>query len=469
MSKRRALDQDIAQTGAGRNRRLTPRRTPQDNVRAAAGWVLERTLRSLAPVESFLDSAMPRFDERDQGLLNELVMGSLRWLRRLDHVIAAASNRRFDQIEAALHSPLRVAAYQLFFLDRVPAHAAVHEAVEQANQLTHRGGASFVNAVLRRIARAPSLDEWPVEEPDPVRRLAIEMSHPDFLVERWLDRFGAARARELLAANNRPRPLQLLAFRDRGGRELLAEALIDEGLEIEPASLSPLGLTVRRGNPMATAAFARGDVYIQDEASQAAALIPPPRAGESILDAAAAPGGKSFSLLALEPRVRLTLADVSPARAAVLRANCARLRRALPLAVADAGAPPWRRSFDRVILDLPCTGTGTLRRHPELKWRISEGEIGRLSRQALRLLDGMAPHVAPGGLLVAITCSLEREENEEVMSRFTATHPELSLLPLDEVLETPVAGGVSGPGAWRILTGGDHDGFSVNVLAKARI
>jgi 16S rRNA (cytosine967-C5)-methyltransferase len=412
---------------------------------------------------------MARFDERDQGLLNELVMGSLRWLRRLDHIIAAASSRRFDQIEETLHSPLRVATYQLLFLDRVPAHAAVHEAVEQAHQLTHRGGASFVNGVLRHIARAPQLEEWPVEEADPVRRLAIEMSHPDFLVERWLDRFGAERTGELLAANNRPKPLQLLAFRDRGGRELLAEALIDEGLEIEPAALSALGLTVRRGNPLATAAFARGDFYIQDEASQAAALIPPPRPGETVLDAAAAPGGKSFALLAREPRVAVTLADVSLARATVLRANCARLRRALPLALADAGAPPWRRAFDRVILDLPCTGTGTLRRHPELKWRISENEIGRLSSQALRLLDGMAPHVAPGGTLVAITCSLETEENEDVMSRFTATHPEFSLLPLEGVLETPVASGIAGPGTWRVLTGGDHDGFSVNVLAKARI
>jgi 16S rRNA (cytosine967-C5)-methyltransferase len=122
-----------------------------------------------------------------------------------------------------------------------------------------------------------------------------------------------------------------------------------------------------------------------------------------------------------------------------------------------------------VILDLPCTGTGTLRRHPELKWRISEGEIGRLSRQALRLLGGASPLVAPGGFLVAITCSLEREENEEVVSRFLATHPELSPVPLEEILETPVAGGITGLGTWRVLTGGDHDGFSLAVLAKARI
>ena len=438
-------------------------------MRVAAAWVLERTLQSLAPAETFLDSALPRFDERDQGLLRELVMGSLRWLRRLDHVVAEASNRSFQQIETALHSLLRVATYQLLFLDRVPAHAAVHEAVEQAHQITHRGGASFVNGVLRRIARAPRLEDWPVADPDPVRRLAIEKSHPDFLVARWLERFGQARALDLLDANNRAKPLHLLAFRDRGGRELLAERLIDEGLEVEPSSLSSLGLIVRRGNPFAAAAFQQGDCYVQDEASQAAALIPPPHAGETVLDAAAAPGGKSFSLLAWEPRVSIALADVALPRANVLRANLRRLRRHLPLAVADAGAPPFGRQFDRVVLDLPCTGTGTLRRHPEIKWRISEPEIGRLSRQALRLLDGAAQLVAPGGLLVAITCSLEREENEDVMARFLETRPGLSPLPLEGLLEEHVAASITGPGSWRVLTGGDHDGFTVNVLAKARI
>ncbi|MDP9122807.1 MAG: hypothetical protein M3O15_15790, partial [Acidobacteriota bacterium] len=453
----------------GRSRRMTPRRTPQDNVRIAAAWVLDRTLQSLAPAESFLGSALPRFDERDQGLLRELVMGSLRWLRRLDQVIAAASSRRFDQIEPALQGPLRVATYQLLFLDRVPAHAAVHEAVEQAHQLTHRGGASFVNGVLRRIARDPDLASWPVVESDPARRLALAMSHPDFLVARWLDRFGRERTEALLEANNRPRPLQLLAFRDRGGRELLAEVLIDEGLEVEPAPLSALGLTVRRGNPLASAAFARGDFYIQDEASQAAALIPPPVAGETILDAAAAPGGKSFSLLAREPGVRLTLSDISPARIAVLRANLKRLARRLPLMVADAGALPLAPEagrFDRVVLDLPCTGTGTLRRHPELKWRISDGEIGRLSRQALRLLDGAAPLVAPGGRLVAITCSLEAEENEGVVAQFLATHSKFQPVPLTDLLDSLAGAFVVGPGAWRVLTGGDHDGFSVNVLER---
>lgn len=446
--------------------RPSSHRTRRDDVRAAAVWVLEQTLASLAPARSYLDPCLPRFGPRDQGLLHELVMGTLRWLRRLDYVLATASHRPFEKIEEALRGPLRVGAYQLLFLDRVPAHAAVHEAVEQAHQATHRGGASFTNAVLRKIARRPRLEAWPVTETDPVRRLAIETSHPDFLVERWIERFGEDRTRAVLEANNRPKPMQLLAFHDRGGREMLAEALIDEGVEVEPTYLSPLGVTIRGGDPLAGDAFRRGDAYVQDEASQVAALLPPPQPGERILDAAAAPGGKSFALLAAEPTVRPVLADVSLERLLTVRSNLERLRRSLPLVVADAGRPALEGPFDRVVLDLPCTGTGTLRKNPEIKWRLSRDEIGRLSQQALRLLEGATSLVGDGGILAAITCSLEVEENEDIVSRFLQKHPEFTLIPLEDELTPPISKLVRGPGLWRVFPGGDHDGFTVHALAR---
>jgi len=450
----------------GRHTHSTARRSPREDVRAAAAWVVERTLSSRAPVESFLPGALGRFDERDGGLLNELVFGTLRWLRRLDDVIDQASHRRFERIEPALKPPLRVAVYQLLFLDRVPAHAAVHEAVEHARSLTHRGGASFVNAVLRRIARDPHLDAWPVRDEDPVRRLAIESSHPDFLVRRWLERFGDEATRALLAANNTAKPLHLLAFRDRGGRELLAERLIDAGVEVEPSALSLLGLLVRQGDPFASEAFAAGDLYVQDEASQAAALLPPPRAGERVLDAAAAPGGKSFAMAAWEPSLAPVMADVDLGRLGVVAANLRRLRRRYPLLAADAARPPFAAVFDRVVVDLPCSGTGTLRKHPELKWRISEEEVGRLAGQGAALLAGAAGTVAPGGLLVAITCSLEAEENEQVVARFLAGQGGFAPFDLAAALPAPAADAVAGPGLWRLLPGGDHDGFTVSVLRR---
>jgi 16S rRNA (cytosine967-C5)-methyltransferase len=451
----------------GRSRR-TPRRSAESSVRVAAAWVLERTLASSAPATSFLAGVQERFDERDKGLLLELVMGSLRWLRLLDHVVAAASHRSFDTIEPALRPLLRVAAYQLLFLQRVPAYAAVDEAVEQARSATHRGGASFVNAVLRRIARDPALESWPVDRGDEVARWGVRWSHPDFLVRRWLSRYGRQRTLALLEANNRPRPPQLLAFRDRGGRELLAERLIDEGLEVEPSRLSSLGVIVRQGDPLASAVFRDGDCYLQNEASQVASLLPPPRPGEKVLDAAAAPGGKSFALLAWDPQVRLLCADHDLARLRVLRQNLERLRRRLPVVVADAGETPWGSGFDRVVLDLPCSGTGTFRKHPELKWRLSEEEIGRLSRQAERLLVGSGRHVAPGGLLVAITCSIEPEEHEEVVEALLARAPQLRPLELAPRVEPHLAAHVEAPGRWRLLPGGDHDGFTVTVLERGK-
>lgn len=465
MSKRRPPPQAVATPAPSRSRSSAPR-TSADNVRALAGWVVERTLDTLASSTFFLDSALERTDEPDHGLLRELSLGTLRWLRRIDHVLTVASQRPLSAIEPALRSPLRIAIYQLLFLDRIPAHAAVNEGVEQARRLTHKGGAAFANAVLRRIAREGSLDAFPVEEADPVRRLAIEKSHPDFLVQRWMRRFGSTRTRALLDANNRPKAMQLLAFRDRGGRELLAENLIDEGIEVEPTPLAPFGLTVRSGQPLRSAAYRRGDFYIQDEASQAAALLPLPRPGERILDAAAAPGGKAFALLACEPEVNLVLADVAAGRLAILEANLRRLGRPLPRVLADAGKPPFKAAFDRVVVDLPCTGTGTFRKNPELKWRLSESEVGRLSAQGLRLLRGSLQAVAPGGLLVAITCSLEAEENEDVVAELCARESGLRLEPL-ESLPYPLGRHVEATGRWRILPDAEHDGFTVHVLRKA--
>jgi 16S rRNA (cytosine967-C5)-methyltransferase len=447
---------------------MTVRRTRQDSVRVAAAWVVERTLASLAPADSFLESSLARFDQRDRALLRELVFGTLRWLRRLDDVIARASDRRIDEIEPALLPVLRVAVYQLLFLSRIPAHAVVNEAVEEARCFTHRGAASFANAVLRRIAKDRNLEDWPVAEDDPVRRLAIEWSHPDLLVARWLEAFGEAATVELMRVNNLPKPMHLLAFRHRGGRELLAEELIDHGIEVDPSPLSPLGLTVRRGNPLKTPAFRRGLFYIQDEISQAAVLLPPPKAGERILDLAASPGGKSFALFAWEPRVRLVTAEVSLVRSALLRANLRRLDLPLPLLLGDGGQPPLvPATFDRVIADLPCSGTGTLRKHPELKWRLSEGEIGRLCGDALRILDGAASLVRPGGLLISMTCSLERDENEGLIAQFRDRHPEFRPEELGEGIPPALKVFIQAPGVWRVPPADDHDGFTVQVLRRA--
>lgn len=445
----------------------TPASAEPGGVRAAAVRVVERTITGRSPADRLLARAARAFDERDRRLLSELVYGVLRWRLRLDVVLARAARRPLEEIDRELVSVLEVAAFQLLFLDRVPAHAAVGEAVTEARRRRGPGAAGFANAVLRRVAGAPELAAWPVEEPDPVRRAALEHSHPELLVRRWFDRFGSEAAERALAAGNGPRALHLLAFADRGGRAALALALAAEGVTTAPSRLSPLGLVVTSGAPLATPAFARGDFYVQDEASQAAALVPEPRAGELVLDAAAAPGGKGIALLAREPAANVVFSDLSLARVGRVAENLERLGRQAPLLVADATAPPWRAAFDRVVLDAPCTGTGTLRRHPELRWRFRASELERLAGRALEMLRALAGAVAPGGCLVHLTCSVEAEENERVAERFLAADGRFSPDPL-EGLAPELAGARAGPGRWRTLPGDGHDGFSVAVFRRAR-
>ena len=436
------------------------------DARRQAAALLDRVLAKRLPLDSLWAAYEEHLDDRDRRLLRELVLGSLRWLARLDQVLVAASGRPLERIERPLLAPLRIGAYQLLFLDRVPAHAAVDRAVTEARRRSHRGGAGFVNAVLRKVAASPALADWPVQAGDTVEKLAIETSHPELLVRGWIERFGEQRTLSLLEANNRPKPQALLAFSDRGGRQALAAALAAEGVRTEPSALSKLGLVVRAGEPLTTEAFHRGDGYLQDEASQAAAWVPPPRPGERVLDAAAAPGGKSFALQAREPTVRVVAADRSPARLQTVVENSRRLQRTLPLVAADAAMPPFTADFDRVVLDLPCTGTGTLRAHPELKWRVSRQEIRRLAAQSGRLLAAAAPLVRGGGLLVAITCSLEREENEAIAERFLAKNAEFAPVDLNDQLPASLRAHVAGPGLWRVLTADDHDGFTVQVLRR---
>ncbi len=355
-------------------------------VRAAAAAVLERCLAGRLPLDGLLRQAAARFDDRDRALLRSLVLGTTRWLRRIDAVLAAAAARSLAEIDPPLLAPLRIGIYQLLYLDRVPAHAVVDEAVGEARRRVHRAGAGFVNAVLRRVARAPELASWPVTARDPLRRLAIETSHPDRLVRRWLDRFGEAATRRLLAANNRAKPLQLLAFRDRGGPLALAAALAADGVETTPAELSPLGLTVVAGDPLAAGAFARGELYLQDDASQAAALVPPPAAGETVLDAGRRPGRQELRDDRLGAR-----APAAPGGRGGGAVAASRGQPAAPGPAPAAGrgrrpAAAGRRPASTGSWSIcPARGSGTLRRHPELKWRIDRrraatGSPARASR-----------------------------------------------------------------------------------------
>ena len=223
------------------------------------------------------------------------------------------------------------------------------------------------------------------------------------------------------------------------------------------------------GDPRGTAAFREGRVYIQDEAAQAAALVPLPKPGERIFDAAAAPGGKSFALQSMEPRVRALAGDSAVGRIATVDENRKRLGRALPILAANARRPALTGGFDRVVVDYPCTGTGTFRKHPELKWRVDPKEIDRLAEQAYQLVRGVASLVRPGGLLIGISCSIEPEENEGWVERFLEEHEGFrrARLEPDDLPEGARPYRVS-PGLWQLPPGADHDGLTANVLRRDR-
>lgn len=434
------------------------------DVRRRAAHALDRILATAAPADSYLATAEDGLDGRDRRLLRELVLGTLRWLRRVDHVLEAASGRQRKRIRPRLLSPLRLGAYQLLFLDRVPGFAAVDQAVSEARRRGGRAGAGFVNAVLRKVAARPRVEAWPVSAGDEAARLGIETSHPDFLVRRWLARFGAEETRRLLEASNRQRPVWLLALGDRAA---LSRELRREGVETVDSELVSTALRVVSGDPFRTGSFVRGAFYAQDEGSQAAALVPPPQPGELVLDAAAAPGGKGFALATAESAVAIRSGDRSLPRLLRLRQNQRRLGRVAPIAVFDSVWPPFGAVFDRVIADLSCSGTGTLARHPELKWRLSPQEIDRLGNEAFQVMAALAGAVKPGGLLLLVTCSIEPEENEDVVERLLERRSDLAPVSLEDQLRPASANHVFAPGGWRLLPASQRDGFTVHVLRSS--
>ena len=433
--------------------------------RSAAVWVVERCLRDKLPADGLRDRFESLLDARDRALLHRVSTELLRWLRRIDDVLERVGGRPIAKIDPRLLGPLRLGATQLLFLDRVPPHAAVSTSVDLAARRS-RPGARFVNALLRKVAAAGGLDAFPVELSDPIERLALETSHRRFTTERWVSHFGLERARAALEANNRDRPPSLLVVGGRARRDELVAALTKAGASARPSALSPLGLLVDSVPGRVGELVELGRLHPQDEASQVAALIPPPVSGERVLDAAASPGGKSLSLLAWNADLRLIAADAGLSRLERLRENRERTGAGLEVVGADARRPPFARCFDRVIADLPCSGSGTLRKHPELKWRMSESELDRLVAQGAGMLEGLSASVVPGGRLIVITCSVEAEENEDQVRAFRERHPEFELESLEGCLPGSLEESLEARGRWRLLPGDDHDGFTVHVLRR---
>ena len=404
-------------------------------------------LRALAAARIDLPAALVRTrahlpEERDRSLAAEIVSGTIRWQRSLNHVISHFARRPLNKLDADVVTILRLSVYQLLHLDRVPASAVVDDAVDLTRAARKPSAAGFVNAVLRAILRQRHRLPFPPRAMAPEGALAylgITHSHPDWLVQRWLDRYGFDATEQWVRFNNEAPRLTIRANLLRTDRALLAPALAREGVDTEPTRYAPDGLTVITGNPLRLPPD--GSFFVQDEASQLVSVVVGAQAGQRVLDLCASPGGKTTAMAAdMRDSGVLVSCDVRDKRVALLRQTVAAsgARHAHIVHVATAGALPFAPLFDSVLVDAPCSGVGTLRRDPDIKWRRVEADLPPLARDQLALLERAATVVKPAGRLVYATCSSEPEENEQVVDAFLSAHPEFRLIDLRSELSPPL-------------------------------
>jgi 16S rRNA (cytosine967-C5)-methyltransferase len=374
-----------------------------------------------------------------------MVIGTLRWRGAIDYQLQRLSAKPLHRLDDDVLDALRVASYQILYLDRVPVSAVVNDAVQLVKAAGFRSAAGFANAVLRRLARERDALPWPVRPQSAdelsdrralIGHLAVVHSHPAWLVERWLDRYGVTTTEAWLQFNNRAPAITIATNRLRATRDELATRLRAEGVETTPTHTGPYGLTVTAGRVLSSAAFIDGWCVVQDEASQIVTELVEGAAGDSIFDACASPGGKTIALAAQShPSGMVVAADVRPRRVRLL-AETIRRCRAMSVRVvhtSDIDDLPFRTGvFNRVLVDAPCSGLGTVRRDPDIRWKRSADDLPALAEAQRHLLSRVAAHVAPGGRLVYSTCSSEPEENEQVVEAFLARASDFRLMPLSE-------------------------------------
>jgi 16S rRNA (cytosine967-C5)-methyltransferase len=383
----------------------------------------------------------------DRALCHELVMGVLRRQLWLDRLIEYYANRKVAELDAAVRIVLRLGLYQLRFLSRVPASAAVNESVNLVYFARLRSAAGLVNAVLRRATREPEADPTSNIN-DALERVAVSVSHPLWLIERWTKAFGAAEAAAFAAANNEPAPNAFRVVSSRAREAEVCESLRQAGAELVPSQVARGAWRITGAGSLLAELVADGKVYLQDEASQLVAQVLEVRPGQRVLDLCAAPGSKTTQIAGHWPNSAveapiIVASDLHEHRlrtvisAAKLQEssniNCLVLDGLKPLPLAES-------AFDRVLVDAPCSGTGTLRRNPEIRWRISPADILDLSRRQQQLLFNAARVVKPGGRLIYSTCSIEPDENEDVVRAFLEKNESFGLgqLALDSSLLTPL-------------------------------
>lgn len=443
---------------------------PASPARAAAFDILLRVERESAYASELLHSNLyERLSHSDHALATELVMGVLRWRSRLDGEIARASAQPLAKLDLEILIALRLAVYQFRWLDRVPQRAALYESVELVKRAHKRSAAAFVNAVLRKLAATPKeQSRTPDAGPE---EIAAKWAHPAWLVGRWIREYGSDAAQHICRHNQ---TIPVTSIRLRSGQ---AESQLNsEQIRLLPGSLLFSARRVQTGDITRTEAFRGGEIVIQDEASQLVATLV--GHGEHILDCCAAPGGKTLAMADANPESSITAVELHPHRARLLRKLVsAGSSRNIKTLVADATDLPLSQSFDRVLADVPCSGTGTLARNPEIKWRLKPEDLTNLHARQLAILRSALRQVRTGGRVVYSTCSLEREENEEVVDEALSENRPFRVLDCGvELNRLKTAGELTWPDSTSLVRGphlrtipGVHpcDGFFAAILERS--
>ncbi len=401
-----------------------------DEKAAYANIVLDRMLET------------KELDKLERAFATELVYGTLRRLNTVDWFLEQVLKRPLAKQTAWLRNILRLGAYQICFLDKVPPSAAVNEAANQARHFTNPGAVKFANGVLRNLVRKREGIAYPDPMENPVAYIALSCSHPVWLIQQWLETYGYEETLALCQANNMAAPLTVRTNTLRITREQLREQLAEEGIWAQPTTYAPEGLQIGGYLSLRSCqAFRQGLFQVQDESSMLAsrALSPMPRA--RVLDAAAAPGGKSTHLAQLmQNQGMLWAVDVHAHKLSLIQENCQRLGiKCIQTMAMDATVLPdhMNETIDFALVDAPCSGLGVLRRRPDARWRKEPGQIAALVQLQRRILHRVASCVKPGGILVYSTCTLTKEENQEQVEHFLHEHRQFkgddlrSLLPLE--------------------------------------
>lgn len=413
------------------------------DARGVALHVLTRVADDGAYADLALHAALAetRLDARDRAFATELTYGTLRWRGHLDFLLAAVLDRPVERIEDRVLAVLRLGAYQLVFCDRVPDAAAVSESVRLARDGGLRRASGLINASLRRLARDRATLSAPALAADPIGHLVHGLSIPRWLAERWVSAFGAEEAAALASASNAPPPRTLRANRTRTTRDALLAELRTRFPDAIACRFAPDGISLgRRGDPIADVAFREGRMTVQDEASQLVVELLDPRPGDRVLDACAAPGAKATAIAERVGAEGCVVAlDRHARRLGMLARDAERLGlQRVTTCVVDASRPVLAgldddTPFDRILVDAPCSGLGSLRRNPDARWRVRPEAIDALATEQRAILAAVVPRLGRGGTLVYSTCTLTLEENESVASWLLTHAPELRRVETSEI------------------------------------